>query len=219
MNFEKKDNWSFYWSSMQRSFIERKIQTYKAKNGYAKLLQVIPGIELNGRVLEIGAGKASISQILRDRGCHVTAIDLDYNIAKTNCDKVDSYIVGNMLNLPFKNDSFNLVISCGLIEHFTLDIVQEIFLECKRVGRFVVAWFPSCGMAWKVMWNARNLSGGNIVTEAYTYKREVIENILISLGFHNVRSGSVLFGGFFTYLYIYGLSPAFSADNLAKDIQ
>jgi len=219
MNFEKKDNWSFYWNSMQRSFIERKIQSYKAKNGYAKLLQVIPGIETNGRVLEIGAGKAFMSQILRDRGCHTTAIDLDYNITKTNCNKVDSYIVGNMLNLPFKNNSFNLVISCGLIEHFTLDVVQDIFLECKRVGRLVIAWFPSCGMSWKIMWSARNLFGGNVVTEAYTYQGKVIENILISLGFHNVKSGSVLFGGLFKYIYVYGTSLAFPANNVAKEIQ
>ncbi len=219
MNFKKKDNWKSYWDSKHRSFIEQKIQSYKARNGYAELLHSIPEIEFHGRVLEIGGGKAFMSRILRDSGCHTTAIDFDYNIARTNCNKVDRYIVGNMLNLPFKNDSFDFVISCGLIEHFTLDVVKEIFLESKRVGKVVIAWFPSCGMAWRIMWNMRNLFGGNVVTEAYTYQGKVIENILKTGGFRNVKSGSVLFGGIFKYLYVYGAFLTFPADNAAKEIQ
>lgn len=161
----RKQSWESYWKSIEKSFIERQIQLYKAKRGYRKLLQAIPEIGTSGRVLEVGAGKAWLSHMLRVKGWYTIAIDLDPSFVKANSNKVDSYIIGDMYHLSFKENSFDLVMSCGLIEHFDLDTVQKIISEMRRVGKSVVAWFPTCGVEWKVIWSLRNMLGGNIFTQ------------------------------------------------------
>lgn len=37
----RKQSWAAYWNSTEDSFVERYIQRYKGKRGYAKLIQLI----------------------------------------------------------------------------------------------------------------------------------------------------------------------------------
>jgi SAM-dependent methyltransferase len=199
-------SWKEYWKGTEESFLERQIQNYKATWGYHRLLKAVPECTTPGKVLEVGAGKAYLSQILRNKGWRTTAIDLNSDIVKVNSTKVDKYVIGDMLNLPFADKSFDLVISCGLIEHFPRDIVQQIISEKKRVGKRVVAWLPTCGIEWKIVWGIRNSLGGNVYTRSYKFKRETLEEIFISSGLHHVETGVILFGGFLRYIYVYGIS-------------
>ena len=195
--------WDCYWESIEQCFIERQIQKYKYQRGYPKLLQAIPELPARGRVLEVGAGKAWISRLLRARGWHTIAIDLSSDIATSNAKSVDSYVIGDMFNLPFKKKSFDLVMSCGLIEHFDLDVVRKIFTEMKRVGRSIIAWFPTCGVTWKMVWKMRNMLGGNVYSEAYEHQKQDVNKMLSSLGFDDVKSGVVSIGKIFRIIYIY----------------
>lgn len=204
MKGNKKQTWESYWEKTDKSFFEQQIQRYKVKWGYEKLINVIPKIKTIGKVLEVGAGKARLSQIMRDRGWYTTAIDLEPSVVKDNKDEVEGYIIGDMFCLPFKNNSFDLVISCGLLEHFTLETVKMIISEIKRVGRSVVAWLPTCGLEWRIMWTVRNLLGGDVYTQAYEHRKESLADIFVAQGFQDVRVGVVCFAGIFRYIYVYG---------------
>ena len=72
-------------------------------------------------VLDIGGGHGQLTQFFIDRGCDVTIIgssDNCFNRIKNKYSKNDINIVtGNLLNTPFKNESFDLVISIRLISH------------------------------------------------------------------------------------------------------
>lgn len=208
----KKMTWKSYWESADKSFIERQIQLYKAKQGYGKLLQAVPEIGERGRVLEVGAGKAWISRLLRARGWRTIAIDLDSDIAMSNSKFVDSYVIGDMFNLPFKENSFDLVMSCGLLEHFNLDTVQKILAEMGKVGKSIVAWLPTCSLDWKALWTIRNILGGHVFAQSYIHRKKSLENIFVSIGLQNIRVGDVLFAGFLRYIYVYGNSISPSAE-------
>ena len=202
----RRQTWASYWVSTERSFLERLIQLYKAKIGYKKLLQAVPEIGTSGRALEVGGGKAWISRLLRRRGWRTTAIDLEPKIVKANASAVEDYVIGDTFNLPFKVNSFDLVMSCGLLEHFTLDEVQKILSEMSSAAKSVVAWFPTCGLEWKVIWTVRNILGGDVYPLSYIHRKEDLKDIFVSSGLQSVRVGVVMFAGVFRYIYIYGTS-------------
>lgn len=199
------NSWKSYWSSTDTRVFEKLIQRYKSKKGYAKLLKAIPEIEGDYKTLEVGAGKAWLSRILRARGCHTMAIDIEPSVAETSKHFVDSYVVGDMFHLPFEDNSFDLVLSCGLIEHFTLSEVNLIIKEMARVGKSVAAWYPTCGLEWKAMWFLRNLFGGNVVTHTFKYSTSEICDIFSSVGLSSLRSKTTSFAGIFRYLCVHGV--------------
>ena len=171
-----RQTWRFYWESTERSFLERQIQLYKARIGYLKLLQAVPEIGTSGRVLEVGAGKAWISRLLRARGWSTIATDLNSDIAMSNSKFADSYVIGDMINLPFKENSFDLVMSCGLLEHFNLDTVQKILTEMGKVGKSIVAWLPTCSLEWKALWTIRNILGGHVFAQSYIHRKNMAQH-------------------------------------------
>jgi ubiquinone/menaquinone biosynthesis C-methylase UbiE len=199
-----KNNWKAYWSSTDNAFLEKIIQRYKSKKGYEKLLNAAPDIKSNSVILEVGAGKAWLSRILRTKGCKTTAIDNEPGIVEANKHTVDKYLVEDMYNLSFEDDSFDLVISCGLIEHFTLENTKKIVQEMARVGKSVVAWYPTCGPEWKIFWYLRNIIGGNVVTETHNHSLRDITEIFSKAGLEVTKSATIFLGGIFRYRLVYG---------------
>lgn len=200
----QKQTWEFYWRGIENSPIERLIQRYKAEIGYRKLLEAIPEIKETGHVLEVGAGKAWISRLLRRKGWHTTCVDSNFTVTKANSHFVNNYVIADIFSLPFSVRSFDLVISCGLLEHFELDAIRNIISEKMRVGKMVLAWFPTCGPEWHFFWFIRNIFGGNVVSHSYPYTEEDLKKIFISLGLKDIKTGIVLFCNFLRYIYIYG---------------
>ena len=199
-----KDNWKAYWSSTDNAFLEKIIQRYKSEKGYEKLLDAAPNIKSNSATLEVGAGKAWLSRILRTKGCNTTAIDIEPGIVEANKQAVDKYLVEDMYNLPFEDDSFDLVLSCGLIEHFALENAQKIIREMARVGKSVAAWYPTCGLEWKVFWYLRNIIGGSVVTETYNHSLKDVTGIFSTASLEVTKSTTIFFGGIFRYRFVYG---------------
>lgn len=196
--------WQSHWEYIDRSFLERAIERYKTVVGYRKLLDAIPEIGSRGRSLEVGAGKAYLSRFLRARGWQTTAIDIDKNVVAANSGVVDKYVEGDMFNLPFKHRAFDLVISCGLFEHFPHDALGDIISKMGRVGRTVAAWLPDCGIEWRLLWSARAILDSSLFTKVYSYSAQDLEKLFTMSGFKDVRSGIVRFGGILRYLYVYG---------------
>ena len=89
------------------------------------------------RVLEVGCGRGSLSAYFSDNGseCHLldiseTAID----IAKESFAAhglTAKFHVGNCLELPFRDNQFDVVFSIGLLEHF--EDVRSVIGEKYRV--------------------------------------------------------------------------------------
>ncbi|MEK7168079.1 MAG: class I SAM-dependent methyltransferase [Patescibacteria group bacterium] len=201
----EKQEWVSYWQNVENSFWENKIQAYKGEFGYKKLLMAVPEIKDKGRVLEVGAGKAWISRLLRARGYHSTCLDSDPDAVMLNSKMVDDYIIGDIFNLPFPEKSFDLVISCGLLEHFQSNDLKTIVSEMGNVSDTVIAWLPACDFKWQILWRFRNLINKKMEFPfAYQHKPEDLEKLFISLGFTEVKTGAIRFIGLFKYIYIYG---------------
>lgn len=86
--------------------------------------------------LEVGSGRGSISSYFADNGFDCTLLDTSESILKTakeifkrNGHQAE-FVCGNALNLPFEDDSFDVVISIGLLEHFE-DIETPIYEQYR----------------------------------------------------------------------------------------
>lgn len=78
-------------------------------------------------VLEIGVGSGITAIMLRENGVKVTTLD---NNPETHPD-----IMGDVLNLPFKNSSFDMAVAFEILEHIPFSSFSPALKEMGRVSK------------------------------------------------------------------------------------
>ncbi len=100
--------------------------------------------DLKGKkVLDVGCGDGSLTYLLARRDTIVVGVDneeLGLDFARDNLKKIDphnklqySFAQASAYELPFEPNSFDVVVSCEVIEH--LREPERMLAECKRVLR------------------------------------------------------------------------------------
>jgi len=115
LNYNSKERWLSYWHQISEA------------------LEISPE-----RVLVVGKGSGitenSITQLSNGK---TDVLTLDINNA------VNSDIVGNVTELPFRTGSFDVIICCQVLEHISFDKFPAALGELHRVGgRRVVLSLP-----------------------------------------------------------------------------
>lgn len=99
------------------------------------LLPLLP--RFTERTLEVGAGSARLSRFLALRGYLTYCLDYSteaLTYARTHYEREEAvgvYVLGRSEHLPFDDNSFDVVFSTGLLEHF--ENPKPIILEMVRV--------------------------------------------------------------------------------------
>lgn len=79
------------------------------------------------RMLEIGVGNSFVSNYLKERGLSIITLDIDKRL------KPD--IVGTILELPFADESFDVVGCFEVIEHLSFSDLNRALSEIFRVSK------------------------------------------------------------------------------------
>jgi len=79
------------------------------------------------RVLEIGIGSGVTAKILRENNVELVTVDKDPN---TNPD-----IVGDVLRLPFEDNSFDMAVAFAILEHLPFSSFTLALKEMRRVSK------------------------------------------------------------------------------------
>jgi len=92
----------------------------------------------NKDILDIGCGYGWFELNCLERKCiKITGIELtenDLNTAQNNIDNSKiKFIVGNAINLPFKQDTFDTVVSWEVVEHIPKNTENKMFSESSRI--------------------------------------------------------------------------------------
>src|SRR5829696_5766181 len=104
-----------------------------------------------GRVLDWGCGYGQVTSLLRNRGIDVVAFDYREDLAEATVARLERYpeieahLSPNPVALPFADDSFDTVLSCGVLEHVTLPgaSLDQIRRVLKPHGTFYITNLPN----------------------------------------------------------------------------
>ena len=132
------DNWELNWtkSELQSQNYRKSVWDVINEIKFGYLRRLIPS---GGLCLEVGCGIESLLNSIAGLGWNGVGIDYSPTALKLahirliNTQQQVDLIRGNAYNLPFRNQSFDLVMSTGLLEHFRYP--QPIVKEMIRVLR------------------------------------------------------------------------------------
>ena len=86
-------------------------------------------------VLEVGIGNGFVSKYLKERGVNVTTLDIDK--------RLNPDAVGSVLQIPFNDESFELVVCCETLEHLPYKHFSKALCEICRVSKsYVILSLP-----------------------------------------------------------------------------
>jgi SAM-dependent methyltransferase len=90
----------------------------------------------HGLILDCSCGEGLFANILKKRGT-VVGIDIDKNYLFKA--PYENKVLCSVTNLPFKENTFDFVWACAIIEHVKDDCIPEII----RVGKIIVFLTPN----------------------------------------------------------------------------
>lgn len=93
---------------------------------------------VGSKILDLGAGRGWYSKYLSEKGCDVTAIDQEPFFED---EKIKIVVQSLEENLPFKDEEFDTVLACDIIEHVSNEaqLISEIARVLKKGGRVIVS--------------------------------------------------------------------------------
>jgi SAM-dependent methyltransferase len=90
-------------------------------------------------ILDAGCGNGCAVQLLADAGKQAKGFDISPTAAELARSYGRDCIMGSILNIPFPEQSFDVVMSTDVMEHLKPEDVQKAIAECFRVGRKYLA--------------------------------------------------------------------------------
>lgn len=103
-----------------------------------------------GRVLDWGCGHGQISHLLRERGVDVVAFDYlpgsePKVVALEHFPEIEAHVSGDPVVLPFSDDHFDTVLSCGVLEHVQQPeaSLRELHRVLRTDGRLLIYKLPN----------------------------------------------------------------------------
>ena len=106
------------------------------------------------KVLDLGCGSGWLSVFISKYGFDVTGVDIAkpaIELGKTWAQEDNAtvnFLVGDLLNLPFKEGSFDAIVCNSVLEHFRLDQAKILFGKIHKVltdKGFLFGCFDSVG--------------------------------------------------------------------------
>ncbi len=170
---------------------------------------------LKGLALDLGCGTGIYTLELEKRGLKVFGLDLSKNMLQLAKKKVKSSLLlrGNAYSLPFKNETFDLVLSITLFEFIDqpMKVLKEVYRVLKPEGEVLIGT-----MNGKSLWFLFKRLKSRFVETAYRYARfyttSELENLFKNAGFKEIQTrGIIFFPSFFPFTNLaYHLDRSFS---------
>jgi len=148
MPIEDKKTWDEHWSQLENSFFDKLLMSVRynviASEVSHTLNKYFPS---EGIFVDCGSGtsQTAVKIIKKDR--KFIALDISYPIlkyAKKNMNIIEYFVNADILKLPFKDSSLQGIWNLGVMEHFTLEEIDQILNEFSRVlkkdGIFIAFW-------------------------------------------------------------------------------
>jgi ubiquinone/menaquinone biosynthesis C-methylase UbiE len=132
--------WSVFWGEK-----ESWLWILKFTPAYKKIIKMFRALDLqkkDAQILDAGCGTGKLASFWLNEGYDILGVDIsDVALAITEKKGVETMKADILKGLPFEDNSFDLVYSDGLLEHF-ID-PEPILAELFRVSeRYVLTFVP-----------------------------------------------------------------------------
>ena len=145
----KKD--SYYFEELGDKFDEYISDYDVARRSELIFAELLGAVELGGqKVLEVGCGTGRFSQQIADQKAQLMVLDIASRLVSEVAERLGCVgVAGDACNLPFDDETFDVVISSECIEHTPLpqQAVAEMCRVCRNGGVVCLTtpnklWYP-----------------------------------------------------------------------------
>lgn len=103
---------------------------------YRKIIKIFKGVNIprDAKILDTGCGPGKLSHFWAQKGYDIVGIDISDEALRITKEKGVEVIKADAKRMPFKDNTFDLVYTDGLLEHF-IDpetILAELFRVSKK---------------------------------------------------------------------------------------
>lgn len=131
LGMQNRVYWNLYWS--KKRIVVRFIDFIKNEYFLRVIYDYLRQLKHNSKILEVGCGNGNLLE--KFYGKKIIGIDISpIAIKMSKKKKKNSLTIGDIFNLNFNENTFDLVFSNGLIEHY-LDQTEQIIREKYRVAK------------------------------------------------------------------------------------
>ncbi|MBX4264173.1 class I SAM-dependent methyltransferase [Clostridium estertheticum] len=90
----------------------------------------------NDKLLDVGCGTGNILRFAIKYFKHVTGFDVSQEMLEISKKYTNNLVLGDATNLPFADNSFNVVTSYSVLHHLydPLPVIKEMYRVCKKGG-------------------------------------------------------------------------------------
>jgi ubiquinone/menaquinone biosynthesis C-methylase UbiE len=137
--------WDRIWQEQTDTLAKRDVLYMVDEMKLEYTLRLLRGIQGKITTIEIGSGSGRLSCFLASAGYWTTCLDYSPNALRVCSNNYEltknegNFIMADAQSIPFKSNSFDVVLSTGLLEHFVdaQPIVNEMVRILKPGGYFI----------------------------------------------------------------------------------
>lgn len=175
---EKDIKWGKYWG--EKKIFERQVKTNNAYKDVVDILLELTTPESNCIEIGCGGGIYTIELIIKGRKCLATDVTdeaLELTKAKGRyLYNIDVPIMrADLFNMPFKDNTFDLIFSDGVIEHINIQGALNAMYQKLKPGGWLVTKVPSGNFLYKLAYHSLSyLENRNMFESWHSPKEWVI---------------------------------------------
>lgn len=120
-----------YFSNIATQYDSR--ATFKKNTAIKEYLHKKIGQIRDSLILDIGTGTGNFSEIFSNQNNEIIGLDKNISMLKIAAQKKISPIVADVINIPFKNETFDLCLCRQLFQYLNIPQLKLTLKEIKRI--------------------------------------------------------------------------------------
>ncbi|MCK4387779.1 MAG: methyltransferase domain-containing protein [Dehalococcoidia bacterium] len=190
--------WDDIWEGYKPNLLLRRVYRLQAEKAKT-LAKIVNKIELprDSKIIDIGCGSGSTLAMFRNLGYFkLTGIDISHHSMQL-CSRSFGFDEGkdtflmDARNVEFSDNSFDLVFSDGLLEHFEEPPLNIVSAFCRISKKWILLFQPNqTSLFGRVKWLWQK-TGRAPWEKEYFYSKETYVNMFARFGFTLVDSGNL----------------------------
>jgi len=127
LSIEAKEAWDIIAPRWIDNWLNRELEEWQIeeRNSFTRYLKD------NDTILILGSGPGVNLRYFKNNGLNVVGIDLSKVMLE--CIKDELIVYGDIVNLPFKDNTFDGIWCCSTLKYFPYSILTKILIEVKRI--------------------------------------------------------------------------------------